>query len=274
MNSFMQTNESLIISEQLSGKICPTLTTQEASIVLASRGAKIKDIKKKEIANVITDLVGASFVVLNQQKMLPEDRLILEQQVVGDITRDFQNLSLEDIKEAFHLGVRGQFKSKPEDVVFISVATIYSWLRSYKEGMRREAMKKQIEFLNKKEKETKELTDQEKEEKAKEFLKYCIQAFEEYKTSKSIYDPVNAIYYALEGAGVIRFTKERKDKIYAQAIEHLKITEDKSFRVLLERGAKEAKTRAKVLAAQMALKIFFDELIEMEMELKDLIEIK
>jgi hypothetical protein len=275
----MEINESLILTKTAAGELSPSLTSQEARIVLSSRGTKIKDLKKKEVANKVTDLFGASLVVLNHpNKIGKEDRLAMEQVIVNDLYEKFAGYTLKEVENAFWMGSRGQLKAKPEDVVYMSIAQVYQWLISYRIVIKRDALKKQLDFEAKHEEKVKEGKIKEMEELMR---KTIIASWNDFKEGGEIIDPVGHIYDWLDKRGHIKLSKDRKKEIYAEAQEALKdrvkqrngkikassvgeYFENKKIIEALEGQSipSQVQSQIKIVAKHKALTITFKDIIE------------
>lgn len=259
------------ISKIQQAELSPLLSAQERSIVIASKAKKISEMGKREVANVVVELVGQSFVIINQPKMSSQDREIMQDFIIHDLFAKFSHLTIEEFKQAFHMGLRGEFKVKPDDVIFMSVSIVYGWMKSFCETVKREAMKKQRQFDMKKEKDE-EPTDEQKQAKIKVFLENdVLVCFNYYKAYKAIADTYGAIYQILDNRGFIKISNDRKKEIYQQADKLIRreFTHDREFIKDLNAGKEESIERVKIKARQMALKVYFDDLIEMEIELED-----
>ncbi len=201
-----------------------------------------------------------------------QERMILESRIRIDLKMHFQILTIEEIKNAFDLGSKGEFRTKPDEVLYLSPEKIYGWFKAYKFGVKREASKKLVEVIQREEK-AKEITEEQKE---KIVMIGLLSSFEAFKNTGEVTDYGNVKYDKLDQLGLIRFTVERKKEIYSLAEQHLKASkqDDRDFMKGLKEMRSETQNLIKAEAKQMALTIFFKDLVEMEVELKDLIEEK
>lgn len=261
-------------------KICdlsPLLTNDEKAIVIASRETKIKHLKDVELANKVSELISVTIVVLGHSNKEIDNRVVLEAKIVKDIQTSFSNLTLKEIERAFYLGARGAFKNSPDEGLYISVSNIYTWLVKYQIDVRREAMKKQIEFYNKQEKDN-------AEQKILEALTLNIKGvkeeYEKFLNGYPIYDPLNVLYDFLDGQGLIRLSIARKKEIFEKVKEkyksdHLKSNSkhdhNNNKKVLreIEQDTDKVKSIYKMLAKQEALKITFNDIKESGMTIDD-----
>jgi hypothetical protein len=237
-----------------------------AKKISESTDADIKDSVRSAVTNALYNL---------GQKMEDGERMILQSRIVIDLKFHFQTLTIEEIKNAMDLGSKGEFRVKPDEVLYLSPEKIYNWFKSYKNGFKKEAVKSKMELLEREDK-AKEPTENEKDQIILKALSRAVEDFANFKTTGEIYDPVNDTYNKLDMLGIIPFTPERKAEIKEAAIKFLRDTkfDDKDFMRELKVMDIRAKNKVKSQAKQMALKIFFTELFEMEIELKDLIQEK
>ena len=87
---------------------------------------KIKDYTEKDLKLKCLDLITKTFVELGQSK---DDKtlVILAQSLYYDILQDFNNLTFEDIQQAFRNGVRHT------DKFVLNVQTYYLWIKAHRQ---------------------------------------------------------------------------------------------------------------------------------------------
>lgn len=274
----MEINESLILTKTSSGDLSPSLTSQEARIVLSSQGSKIKDLKKKDVANKVTDLFGSALVVMNHSnKIGKEDRLAMEQVIVNDLFEKFQFYTLKEVENSFWMGSRGQLKNKPDEVVYMSIAQIYQWLTNYRTVIKREALRKQMQFEEKKEHEN-------IKEKIKQseiiWRQETINEYNNFLEGKEVRDPVSDIYDRLDKLGLIKLSNERKREIYNKCLSDFRqkhergnsisdYAENKKILHDMDKGASYIQSKIKILAKQKALLITFQDIKESGLTIED-----
>lgn len=262
------------------------LTDFERSVVLASAEPRIKNLEKIEITRKVTDVVSRAFLTLGSRSLEFEERKALEKLIYDDLKISFPNLTLKELEIAVYKGSMGEFKNKPDEVLFISPEKIHSWVKAYLLFIKREAVAKQRAFEAEQDK-AKAPTEAEIKEIELAFLNHCVIA--SWKNLKvagvPVNDPVNAIYSALDKLGLIPFTDDRKREIYKQAEDRFRINTKKVSSVAearqankiierLDRGDSSIQSRVKCLAKQIALDIYLKDLLEMEVDLEELIREK
>lgn len=263
----------LIIKDDL----CPRLSPEERTIILASRESKVKELKPIEVANKISELVTIALITLGHAKNEFPDRSIVEKAIVKDILTSFTTLTLKEIENAFYMGARGSFKNKPDDFVFLSISTVYTWLVKYQIDIRREAMKKQIQYY----KEQDIINKDEKIKEARELnIKSLKEEYDKFLNGHPIYDPLNVLYNFLDSEGFVNLSISRKNEIYQRVKEKYKHAHSKSNskfehnqnkKILqeIEHGTDKVKAIYKMMAKYEALTIVFQDLKDLGMTMDE-----
>jgi hypothetical protein len=270
------------------------LTSFEQSVVLAASEPRLKSLEKVEISKKITNVISRANMTLGANsakpgltpKQIEDERMALEKLIYEDLKLSFPNSTLKEFEIAVYKGSMGEFKKRPDEILFISPEKIHSWMKSYILDIKRDTIAKQRAYeagLDK----AQHLSPEVIKEREKGFLMYCvIPPWKNYKTvGVPVSDPVNAIYDALDKIGLIPFTKERKAEILKEAEDKFKeqarsvsslseVRDAKKILIKLEKGDKTVKSRIKCLAKQMALEIFLKDLIKDEVDLEQLIKEK
>jgi hypothetical protein len=145
-------------------KIDPKLNEAELAIVEASIDIEIvKNVSKNKLAKRIKDSIKNSLAALGNKSITEEDQLIMLNQLVPYLQMRNQYDRLKEIELAIQLGSCGEFK-KDGEVLYLSVANVISWIKSYK-LVKAETMKKQFLFEEKQK-------AKEQEEKKSKMAKY------------------------------------------------------------------------------------------------------
>jgi hypothetical protein len=262
------------------------LTAFEQSVVLAAAEPRIKALERLKINKKVTDVVSRAFMTLGANALQEPERVALEKLIYDDLKLSYPNLTLKEFEIAVYKGSMGEFKKKPDEVLFISPEKIHSWIKCYLSDIKKEAVAKQRAFEAEQDK-VKVKTEAEIKEIELAFLSHCVIApWKNFKTvGVPVQDPVNAIYNALDKLGLIPFTDERKREIYKQAEEQFRVQaksvssvsearEANKLIAKLERGDSSIQSRVKCLAKQIALEIYLNDLNEMEVDLEELIKEK
>jgi hypothetical protein len=93
------------------------LTKSEVDIVLATNGIRIFHMEEDNLWNLITTVITMALFDLGQ-KMESKDRELLQERLKQDLIKYFGKYTDLEFRKAVELGVRGEFKDKPEDVNF------------------------------------------------------------------------------------------------------------------------------------------------------------
>ena len=94
----------------------------------------IKDIDIKELELMCVDLISKTLVELGQLKD-EKHIVILAKSLAYDIKEDFENLTFEDIVQAFRQGVRST------DSFVLNVQNYYKWIKDHRQLIWNEASK-------------------------------------------------------------------------------------------------------------------------------------
>jgi hypothetical protein len=244
----------------------------EKHIIQSTMAVKACLAPQEDLRDAITSGVTTALYNLGTSFKNADERQVFESRVFIEIGYHFQTFTLEEIKNAFNLGSLGHFRTKPDEVLFMSIEKVFSWFKAYKFGVKRDISKKIAEIEQKEEK-AKEPTQEEKE---KIVLNGVLASFEAFKKTGEVKDYGNVTYDTLDKMALIPFTNQRKKEIYTQAERIFKASkiDDREFTKRLKEMSSETQNIIKAEAKILALSIFFKDLVEMEVELKDLIEEK
>lgn len=256
------------------------LTKAEADIVLASKSTRIFHMETKDLWNLITTVITMALFDLGH-KMEQKDRDLLQERLMQDLVKYFGKYTDQEFRKAVELGVRGEFKTKPEDVIFINLKSINEWFRKFINVTKADVMKKNRILEEKKEKEMEDLRKEEKIKESEQIARQdLINAYATFKDGGAIRDPLNVLYDYLDKQGLVKLSNERKKKIYGQAMEdykrqHLNHTDigdylaNKKILAEIEQGSSRVQALVKVLAKQKALKVIFEDMKELDLTMED-----
>lgn len=266
---------------QISTGLSPNLTNSEYEIVLASKESQIKALSDLQIANKISEVISFAIISLNGFKLGESERELMENQILYLLKSSFQTMTLSEFQKAVFMGTMGNFKNRPEDIIFLSVSNISQWLNKYKSEIKTEAMKKQIQFeaknnevdIEAKKKESENIT-----------LNNLVIEFNSFLEGKPVYDPVNVLYDFLDTRGMVHITNERKIAIFKECKEKYKsdhknassIADHVANRKILqeiENGSDRITAIIKMKAKQKALIEVFQDIKESNMSMNDYLEL-
>lgn len=188
-------------------------------------------------------------------------------------------LTLSELKIAFNLGYKGEFGP----YFGLNVRTYFTWVNAYRYSKHRAntviALHKSGDDINRKEPPT-------LEEQAKLSKENAINSFEYFKTAGVLMDIGNVTYRYLERLKIIAFTPEKKKEIAKavkikladeQKIEKTKVKTSWQRDAIDEAIKKIQDGTTPTFVAECrreALRVFYKELIDMDVELKSLIDAK
>lgn len=233
-------------------------------MAIAAMQPRISTLKFSAFVVKMDELIIKTFAKTNF-KIEPEIHNATIDELCYDLQKYNGTLTFEEIELAFKNG----YKKVYGDFFGLSNATYFGWVNAYTWHFNRLNAKKAIEIANKPQPKP-EISE---EEKQKQVLGGVLRTFEDFKKGANILDPGNCSYNFLDKKGLIKFTKERKNKFIAVAKE--KLIQD----ALTKKGIKsiskviQSVTSEKSViisnAKREALKTYFSDLIEMKQELKD-----
>ena len=86
----------------------------------------IKDINIEDLRSFAGIILSKTYMQLGQN---PEDKYIVAQSLIlaEDLSKDFNNMELQDVQEAFRLGIRNT------EIFHITVKTYYKWIKDHRQ---------------------------------------------------------------------------------------------------------------------------------------------
>lgn len=269
----------------------PTLRKEPGSTLPATRPATpaipAKTLKLIESLPVIqqspadtmaemVDIIGLLYVMCGR-KLVSEEELDLDAQLLDNTVRsDFPTLSIEEVRTALIEGVKAESTSEYFNLCQVKY---YAWLKAYRNGVLRRDVEKAREAMN-------APAPIPQDEQRKYGIRFCCDVFNDYKDGKGKRTFFIPVFEILWREKVLRFSKERAESIREAArLEILKElnaqkaapaglspSERADVRRTLEKLAKEPRKpekRVDTRAREIALRDYFDELINAGQELKD-----
>jgi hypothetical protein len=263
---------------------CPDLNQTELKVVQATNFPRVKEQQKQKLSQLVSSIINSCVIILGHSKKFEdEERFLIEREIVNDIFANFSGLTFEEIRLACSLGARGEYKSKPDEVVYFSVKSVYEWLKAYIATSKRAAMQKQARFEQDRFKKP-EPTPEELKKLEDDFISECIlKPYKIYqKTGEYLFDNRgNVIYNKLDKLGVIPFTVERKKEIFERAKNRVLIQleqwlgpDTRRKYQQIQEGKGEGHELVKSEAKDLALRDFLREMKEVGMDLEEFIELR
>lgn len=267
------------------------LSDLEKSVINAQQAKKVIEASERDLKNAITS--GVTSAMFNLGVKAPTDkeqfeaalneRKILESRILIDIKFHFKGLTTEDIKNAFELGSKGEFKSKPEDVLFLSPEKIFSWLKAYKAQVKEPVLKKKL-ILDQKQSKQREYSEEERQKMIKEAevinINRLKEEYEKFLQGGKPDDPVNVLYDFLDKKGLVRLSNARKREIWVQARQEYvsghsssntigEYFENKKILDEVEKGTDRIEAILKSRAKQKALAVIFQDIKDLEITIDE-----
>lgn len=247
---------------------------------------KIKEYQdKNKVSSEIDTLVNFTFAYKGHSPASEREYEFTTTALKEDIFINFSNYTIEEIKLAFKLGVRGELG----EYYGLNAKTFYDWLKAYRTKFLNPALNNIIKLLPKKEV---EIPNQEQIDNNNKIL--ICNFFNEYKVSKeyTFNDFGNLIYDFLKKLNLIELSKDEKDNILNQSKNQLKVELSernenlsklgkvyhkidlkKAFQEI-ELDGKDYQSRIFMIAKKIALQRFIDNCIEEDIDLETLINEK
>lgn len=244
------------------------MTSSEKEIAIASSQVKVSHLDKNELKESLLKLVGKTH--LDCGFKVDKETLSLTIDTLRDDLQKYNpTLSFQEIEIAFKNG----WKKEYGDFFGLNNSTYFQWVNAYAWGEKRLRVKKTL--LEAKENQNKEAVKLSKTEQDKILKEACLKSFEDFKNEAILFDAGNVKYNYLVKIGVLNVSLERKKEFMTLAETNLK-------EIALETKQKTEpieKCFAKILpqslqseAKKLALKDFFQGLIDNEFKLTEIIE--
>lgn len=198
---------------------------------------------------------------------------IMAKEVAADLRKRHATLTIREFELAVENGIRKEYG----DFHGLNVATFHMFAREFKKSAEREEALRKLRLLKEEQENEVKPSD---EEINRIMNEACLNAFYRYKKTKCLVDFGGAKYQHLEKNGLINHSIDLKKEIFRKARELALLD---ASTTIMKPGENTAKTIAheviknpdkheivKNIAREMALKRFFDDLIETGTELKDM----
>lgn len=255
------------------GQVPAKYSGAEMAVIEAQTNSpKILSMSINDISRNCTGYLTKAYVDAGFQ--IPDNAtiLIMSNSVADDLFTYFKTLSIKEAGLAIQNGIRGEYG----EFMGINVKTCHQFFKAYQESFNRnEAIRKS------------KMTDEPEEKPTEQEInaimdKACIDAFIKYKTTWQLVDFGGVKFTHLKNKGLINLTPERYAEIMKQAKEQ--VTAESTATIFKSGQESQAAEIAKMVlkdidkhetvknaARLIALREYFDYLIEFEMELTDLI---
>ncbi|WP_459186687.1 hypothetical protein ACGE0T_10915 [Parabacteroides sp. APC149_11_2_Y6] len=206
---------------------------------------------KNTVQDVIV-IIGGIYAQAGQT-ILPNELATMANALFRDIQARYSSLTMQEVRVAFENGVRGDYGT----FYGLSIVTFNNWLKAYKQS---EERYKAVKSLNRAKNALPAPGEAYNNQKMKEM---CLRYFDSYKKTGNPGFACVTVYQFLQKEKVINQSKEYKLSVME------KVRNSKKGKGALKFPDEILENRIKCEAVEICLKAFFQELIEMDMELKD-----
>jgi hypothetical protein len=257
------------------------MSIEDSQIIKAAKGTAIKaaislngDVSS-EAKNKIEAAITRALVNLNQKKVFEKetDFKVFITSLVSMLVEKHPFITLDEFSKAVLYGSIGEFK-KEQEMLYLSVANINLWIKAYLEQKKLPLMAKISK--QKQEEEHPKMSEGQIRQIMIDGLK---RKFNHFKNTGEFDDPGNASYNFLDELGLIPFAIDVKKEIFETAKRNIKNQKEVEkfngggldvhrFIKALEAGDK--KEEIKVEAKKLALRMLFENWIELEIEINEL----
>lgn len=203
------------------------LTPLDQAVVKASKTRRVKDIPESELWETVKTQLQIAVRDIGHSPLGDSDLEVLVNRTTSNLINKFPAITEGEFKHAVNLGSLGEFKSKPDEFLMVSVASVYNWIKSY-QSIRREAVAKVVEPEPEK-----VWTQEEIEAVERRFIgTFIMEPWKESKkTGKAVkvkQDLAGGIFDIFEKKGILKPSNEQKIKTYTKIRERLKSSLSKS----------------------------------------------
>lgn len=253
-------------------------TQFEKSVIEAIAYPIIRNVSTYDLIRVVVNVIDkahvhAGITVKGDAKDQDTYIKVMAKEVMNDLKKRFSSLTVKEFELAVENGIRKEYG----DFHGLNVATFHMFAREFKKSAEREEALRKLRLL--KEEQEKEVKPSD-EEVNRIMNEACLNAFDRYKKTKKLVDFGGAKYKHLEKNGLINHSIDIRKEIFRKAREQALLDASTTIMNPKETTAKtiahevlknpDKHEIVKNIAREMALKRFFDDLIETDTELKDM----
>jgi hypothetical protein len=169
--------------------------------------------------NELVKIIAKAIWDMGLNTSMPEPEQLAFIPIAIEEIKEFDNLSIEDIRIIFKRGSRMKYG----DTFQMSITTINRWINAYIEETKPSAMQR-LPHIKPQIEAPKEISEEEKLKRHKDWLENIYKKFEEHKKTNryDYYDFNNVLYNYLKKIGLINLTEEQQEKIWDMAVKELK----------------------------------------------------
>lgn len=249
------------------------LPAEEREMALASVYEKIRTIPDDEFLFLIDGLIAKTHLNCGMKSDLEQVNSTIDE-LCEDLKKYNSSITFKEIELAFRNGWKGFYG----EYFGLNNKTYFQWVNAYAYGEKRLRITNMM--LKEKEKQSMkpEISEEEKNRIIRDGVLAC---FENFKSTGVIHDAGNVSYNYLDKMGLITFTKQVKDDIVAKTRERMinsslmemantgNVRNIKEVKVIVDELKKGMPTSLITESKKEALKLFFQNLIEIDEDLKE-----
>lgn len=145
-SEIVKSNTGLVLSHQaIHQEILEGLTKSERKIALATitseENPKVKNMNAAQIESTLDSILLKASVRLGHKEKTGLDAEALRMELNEDLGR-FVNLTRTEIYQAVDNGLNGEYKTREDEVIYLSPSNFVQWIKSYIEQTKKPVMQK------------------------------------------------------------------------------------------------------------------------------------
>lgn len=267
----MSTNETALTKISPASDLAPALRTMVNDLPVTLRNPQ-------DFTEELTVVIGQAYQKC-ARNTTGEDLKAESQMLYITVRDNFPGLSLEEVRRAIFDGIRADAHL---DYIELSERKYYAWLSVYQKGVIRASVKKARAVMN-------APAQVSPEEQRMHGINLCCNVFDDYRKGSVPKGFFGIVYKTLKQEKLLKLTKEKAWDIYEQARletleslnkkltppcplpRHEKDNMEKMIKKLTS-APKKPEESVQSRAQELALLDYFDGLIEMGQELKDMFD--
>lgn len=199
-------------------QVIPTATPAQRSILAALNAPKVIFINDKDLTDLLIACVNKGLILLGHTRQWSDqqDQATFIKELVLLIRERWSFYTAQEVKLVMELGVRGELKSKPDEVVFLNIEQVNRWFKNYRAEKKPEAMKALSPYEPAKEA-PEDFSNQ------KELDSFLIRVQEGYAPTELDWIIQSGLHYKwLDSEGLLGLTIDDKKAIYQEEKELVK----------------------------------------------------
>lgn len=207
-----------LIPDPIERKAIELIGVQDREILLASlTGPKVNMMTDKELDRLVISIIAAGVLKLGHKNQLDNDQDLglFSDGIAALIREKWAHLTETEVRLVFKMGVRGDFRTDPKEVIYLNEPNIAAWFKAYKYQRKAEATLHKQKLMGSLERQqpAKEMSQEEIEEMNIERLETELERLAQPGEAYREFDLGNVLFFWLESLGVIALTNAEKLEI-------------------------------------------------------------